>query len=176
MDDLRFPIGQMPTPEKVSAAEIKKNIDTIKKLPGLLMKSTAHLKASQLNTVYRDGGWMIKQVVHHLADSHMNAYIRFKLALTEPNPTIKPYFESDWARLPDGNEINLKFSFMILEGVHHRWVDTMNNITTKQWNRTYFHPQHQESFTLKTATAIYAWHGLHHLAHINNLKKRKGWK
>ena len=176
MVDLRYPIGEMPTPEKVSPKEILQNIDIIKKFPAQIKKATDHLTARQLSTCYREGGWMIKQVVHHVADSHANAYIRFKLAMTEPNPAIKPYFESDWARLPDGNNNDLKFTYMMLEGIHHRWVITMKHMTTNQWNRTYYHPQLQDTFSLKTASAMYAWHCKHHLAHIVNLKKSKGWK
>ena len=176
MEDLRYPTGPMPTPENVTPQQLKKHIETIKSFPAMIKKATSKLKPAQLNTVYREGGWMIKQVVHHTADSHCNAYLRFKLALTEPNPAIKPYFESDWARLPDANENNLQHSYMLLEGLHHRWVLLMQNMTPRQWGKTYYHPQQQETFSLRTAAAMYAWHCEHHLAHITNLKKRKGWK
>ncbi len=130
------------------------------------------LNEDQLNTPYRPDGWTVKQVVHHVVDSHMNSYIRFKWALTEDNPTIKAYFEERWAELPDSAETPVAISLNMLEALHYRFVILLKSLTAEDWDRTFVHPEHNQSFTLKMTVALYAWHSKHHLAHITKLIER----
>ncbi|MEO8794912.1 MAG: YfiT family bacillithiol transferase, partial [Daejeonella sp.] len=126
-------------------------------------------------TPYRPEGWTVRQVIHHLADSHMNAFIRFKLALTESNPTITPFDESLWADLPDGKKSPIDSSLKIIEGLHFRWTALLNSLSEDQFQRTYFHPDHGKKWTLENVLALYSWHSSHHLAHITSLKDRMNW-
>lgn len=141
-----------------------------------MAEATILLSDAQLDTPYRPEGWTIRQVVHHCADSHMNAIIRLKLALTEEKPVIKPYFEDRWAELVDGKSLPIEPSLKILEGVHKRWVLLLENLTASQFQRTFVHPELGTEFSLAVATANYAWHCEHHLAHITNVQTRNGWK
>jgi uncharacterized damage-inducible protein DinB len=150
-------------------------IDAIAKLPTLLRKEITGLTDEQLDTPYREGGWTIRQVVHHIPDSHLNAYIRIKLALTEENPTIKPFFEERWAEMPDSITTDPQVSLDLLDALHRRWVSVFRNMKPEDFDRTYFHPEQQKSRKLRDILALYAWHGKHHLAHITSLKNRMGW-
>jgi hypothetical protein len=140
-----------------------------------MRKEVEHLSDRQLDTAYRTGGWTIRQVVHHCADSHMNSYIRFRLALTEEVPTIKPYREELWAELADARKMPIEPSLMILQGVHARWVVMLRSLSSDQWPRLWFHPDDMKEFSLLQGLQLYVWHGKHHLAHIQNLKKTESW-
>ena len=172
--DLQYPIGKFKFNEKFSE-EIKNNyIREIEELPALLRKEVEHLSEEQLNTPYRPGGWTVKQVVHHIPDSHINSYVRFKLALTEENPLIKPYEQAQWAELEDSSVTPVSVSLLLLENLHKRWVILLKSLTLKDCERTLQHPE-IGSVNLKWMLAQYAWHGKHHLAHITSLKKRMDW-
>jgi DinB family. len=179
-NDLRYPIGKVedqlfsnkgPYDEKIKAAFL---LD-IQQCPSLLEQAISNLDEQQLNVPYRDGGWTSKQVIHHVADSHMNAYIRFKLALTEDNPTIKPYDEAAWALLPDTKNLPVNISFTLLHALHLRWVELMKNMTESDWQRTVYHPEQKREITLWNMLGIYAWHGKHHAAHITSLREKMAW-
>lgn len=179
-DDLRYPIGKVEDQplstkdgydEKVKAAFL---LD-IQLCPSMLEQAISNLDEHQLNVPYREGGWTTKQVIHHVADSHMNAYIRFKLALTEENPVIKPYDEAAWAELSDTINLPINISLTLLHALHTRWVEMMKNMTEEDWQRTIFHPEQKRTITLWDMLGTYAWHGKHHAAHITALRERMGW-
>ncbi len=165
LENLKYPIGRFYTPTSFTPEEIKNWIADIESLPERLAKELSELSEVQLNTPYRPGGWTVIQVVHHMADSHMNGFIRTKLALTEDNPTIKPYEEALWAEKPDG-KMDIQPSLEILKGVHKRWAALLKTLNINDLDKTFFHPEHQKSFYLKTQIANYAWHSNHHLAHV----------
>ncbi len=142
--------------------------------PAALRAAVAGLADAQLDTQYRVGGWTVRQVVHHVPDSHMQAYIRFKLALTEDEPTIKPYHEDRWAELPDSAGA-IEPSLSLLESVHARWTNLMRAMTEDQWSRTYFHPEQGRALRLDAVLGMYAWHGRHHAAHVMSLRDREAW-
>ncbi len=173
--DLRYPIGKFKAPEQVSAADRIALISMLRDLPSAMRMATDGLSESQLLTPYREGGWTVAQVVHHVADSHMNAYIRFKLALTEENPTIKPYEEALWADLPDGKSANIENSLRILDSLHTRFVAVLESMHDSDWKRTYFHPASARVMSLEIVLGLYAWHSEHHLAHITQLRGRMDW-
>ncbi len=148
----------------------------IKFLPLLLENSILNLDEAQLKTPYREGGWTVHQLVHHIADSHMNAYIRFKLALTEDNPTIKPYDENKWSELNDVHKLPINISLTLLHALHERWQEALKEVNDDDWNnRTVFHPEHNRTMRLWFLLGLYAWHGKHHVAHITTLRENKGW-
>lgn len=165
IDAKKYPIGKFLTSVTYTPQEIQQWIAEIKALPGKIRAAVTPLTDKQLDTPYRDGGWTIRQVVHHLADSHSNSLTRFKLALTEENPIIKPYREDEWARLPDYQSA-VEPALMMLEGTHLRWVALLEALTEDQWNRTFVHPAYNHTYSLHQALAMYVWHGNHHLAHI----------
>ena len=173
-DDLRFPIGKFRRPESVSATDRARYIEGIESAPARLREAVAGLEDVQLNTPYREGGWTLRQVVHHVPDSHMNSYIRFKLALTEDEPVIKPYDEAAWAQLGDTSATPVEVSLNLLERLHERWVRLLLSLSEADWKRTFRHPE-SGILSLETNLALYAWHGDHHIAHVNNLRTRKGW-
>lgn len=175
MEELQYPIGRFKSPANVTDTQLKGYINDIRHLPNLIEIAVQGLDAFQLDTPYRPGGWTVAQVVHHLADSHMNAYVRFKLALTEDAPVIKPYDEAAWANLADVRHTPVNASVTLLHALHTRWVQLLENLTPAEWERTFIHPAHNKTFGLKTIAATYAWHGKHHLAHIVNLKERENW-
>lgn len=167
---LRYPAGKFSPPASYTTEEMRAWIDDIKNLPGQMRAAVIGLNEDQLNTPYRPGGWTLKQVVHHVADSHMNSLMRFKLALTEDNPTIKPYEEADWALLSD-YRLPVESSLKMLEGIHQHMVALFESMTEDEWDKTFFHPEQQKSIPLKRNLALYAWHGKHHLAHITETAK-----
>ncbi|MBS1904033.1 MAG: bacillithiol transferase BstA [Bacteroidetes bacterium] len=173
VNQLRYPIGQFDKAPKYSLNERQKHIEILRTLPELIRKSVSGLRTPQLDTPYRDGGWRVRQVVHHLADSHMNGFIRHRLALTEEEPTIRPYIESAWSELPDA-EADVSLSLTLLEGLHQRWSTMLDRLTAEQFERTYIHPE-SGKWTLEQSVANYAWHSLHHVAHITSLRTRNGW-
>ncbi|WP_028297716.1 YfiT family bacillithiol transferase [Olivibacter sitiensis] len=173
---LQYPIGQYVGPITFSPTIIDGYIDIISDFPHHLRKETGHLSDSQLDTEYRPQGWTIRQLVHHCADSHLNAYTRFKLALTEEKPTIKPYREDKWAELIDGKSLPIAYSLSLLESLHFRWITLLKALTVEELKRTFIHPENGKEITLEENIGIYAWHCEHHLAHIIKLKERMNWK
>ncbi|MES2765949.1 MAG: bacillithiol transferase BstA [Bacteroidota bacterium] len=174
IETLRFPIGKFDKSGEITDNVLKTWISEIEELPEQLREATANLTDEQLDTPYRPGGWTVRQVVHHIADSHMNSFIRFKLALTEDMPTIKPYEEALWAELPDGKDMPVDMSLQLLKALHERWIVLLKNLSDEQLNKKFIHPDSGEVL-LKTNIGIYAWHGKHHLAHITSLKERMNW-
>lgn len=170
-----YPIGHFEAPEKHHPEMQREWIEAIGALPSWLDIVIENLDEHQLNTPYRPGGWTVNQVIHHLADSHMNAYIRLKLALTEESPVIKPYEEKLWAELPDNDIVPVNVSITLLHALHRRWVATLNNMTEADWERTYFHPEHERYVPLWEMTDLYAWHGRHHMEQIRSLRSRMNW-
>lgn len=171
---LKYPIGKFQKPSSISAEDLKNAINEIKSLPKYLESTVKSFSEEQLDTPYRPGGWTVRQVVHHLADSHMNAYIRFKLALTENNPTIKPYDEASWAELED-SKLSIEISIGLLKNTHFRWGSILDKMTESDFSRTYFHSESQKTSALDEITLMYCWHGKHHLAHIQALMIRENW-
>ena len=174
-DQLRYPIGKFKAPEEYTTEYLSERIEEIAQFPVVLKKEVLHLTDEQLNTPYRDGGWTIRQVIHHCADSHMNCLIRLKWALTEDTPTIKFYFEDRWGEMADNATMPVAPSLSFLEGLHFRLAYLMKSFSESDLNKSFIHPEHNASFQIKEIIGTYAWHGLHHLAHITELKKRKGW-
>jgi hypothetical protein len=175
LEKLKYPIGKFAPPASYTAALLQGYTESIRDFPMKLRAHTQHLSDQQLDTHYRDGGWTIRQVVHHCADSHMNGFIRCKLALLENTPTIKPYPQALFAEMND-YKIPVHTSLIILEGVHIRWYEVLKNITKQDLDSCYIHPEYGKKVPLKESIAQYAWHGEHHLAHITSLKKRMGWR
>lgn len=162
---MQYPIGKFQRPTTYSPESIAESVATISLLPQELKSALSGITPEQIETPYRIDGWTVRQVVHHLADSHMNAYMRFKLALTEENPTIKGYDQDRWAVLTD-NALDLDLSVSMLDGMHARWTAIMRGMSAEDWNRTFFHPEQQRSIPLKESAALYAWHGRHHVGHV----------
>ncbi|MEO8085286.1 MAG: YfiT family bacillithiol transferase [Bacteroidota bacterium] len=175
METLRYPIGKFSAPPSVSKEDIQGWIQTIEQIPSQMREAVKNLDDAQLDTPYRDGGWTIRQVVHHVPDSHMNAYIRFKLALTEDNPAIRPYLEDRWAELPDSKSAPVGTSLDLLEAIHKRWVLVLRNMSATDFKRTFFHPENKVTRSLEIVLSLYDWHSRHHLAHITSLKEIRGW-
>jgi uncharacterized damage-inducible protein DinB len=174
MPDLRYPIGPF-TPEPNPTPETRaRHIEEIAALPAKMRAAVRGLNPQQLDTPYREGGWTVKQVAHHVPDSHMNAYIRFKLALTENVPTIKPYEEAAWARLKDSEVTSVEVSLNLLEALHIRWVNLLRAMKPEDFNRKLNHPESGVQ-TLDRALSLYSWHGNHHVGHITSLRERMKW-
>jgi uncharacterized damage-inducible protein DinB len=172
VQDERYPIGQLDLPETITKGQIEQWIEEIKMLPQRLRFVLESSNERDLTSTYRDGGWTVNQLVHHLADSHMNSFIRFKLGLTEDIPTVKPYDENAWAELPDAH-LPIEVSLNIIGGVHYRWSVLLESMTEEQWMRTFNHPENGLT-RLDHCLAHYAWHSNHHLAHIKTaLNKAK---
>ncbi len=172
-NDLRYPIGRFHSPATSDPGIREAQIETLRRLPERLRSAVSGLNDARLDTPYRDGGWTVRQVVHHLADSHANSYIRFKLALTEDCPTIKPYDEAAWARLPD-NRMPIEPSLAFLDGMHQRFVALLQSMSEEDFQRSFNHPE-RGRMTLSTNLALYDWHSRHHTAHITSLRSRMGW-
>ncbi len=174
METLKYPIGKY-VEQPFSQKQLEEWLLDIEILPKALEYAITNLDAVQLEVPYRPDGWNSRQVVHHVADSHMNAFIRIKLGLTEDNPTIKPYDEQAWANLSDVKNIPINVSITLLYAVHARMLEVLKNIKAEEWNRTVVHPEHGKQMTLWYLLGMYAWHGKHHTAHINQLREREGW-
>lgn len=174
IEKLQFPIGKFNVPQLISKSDTQQWISEIASFPVRITNSTSSLSAEQLNWIYRPKGWTIKQVVHHCADSHLNSFIRFKLALTEEIPTIKPYEESKWAELVDGLDDDISASLKIIDGIHHRWTLLLKSFNNDDFSRQFIHPENKKIYRLDEATALYAWHCNHHLAHIQQAIHHKG--
>jgi uncharacterized damage-inducible protein DinB len=174
MTDLRYPVGKFHFEGTLSEEQKAKALDDIAQTPAKLRAAVTGLSEAQLETPYRPGGWTVRQVVHHVPDSHMNSYVRFKLALTEDAPTIKPYAEDRWAELADTKATPIEVSLTMLDSLHNRWVRLLRSLTAEEWERTFRHPD-LGAMTLEKTLALYAWHGRHHVAHITGLRDRSGW-
>jgi hypothetical protein len=174
MTDPRYPIGPFRWPDTVADQELFQAIDQIAALPTELRSTAMGLSEEQLDTPYREGGWTVRQVIHHVADSHINSYVRFRLALTEDEPTIKPYDEKAWADLVDSRHAEPGLSLDLLEALHRRWSMLLRSFTSKQWKRTFQHPD-RGPMRLDATTLLYAWHGRHHTAHVMALRERQRW-
>jgi uncharacterized damage-inducible protein DinB len=174
MTDPRYPIGKLERRDQLTSEERRAMIEQIAAAPARMREAVANLSVQQLETPYRDGGWTIRQVVHHVPDSHLNAYTRFKLGLTEDVPTIKPYDETQWAELPDSRDTPIETSLSLLGALHDRWVRLLRSMSEKDFQRKLNHPD-MGAMTLDALLALYAWHGRHHVAHITSLRERKAW-
>jgi uncharacterized damage-inducible protein DinB len=172
--DPKYPIGKYEA-QPFSESQKKKWIADIQFLPNELEQAIENLDEAQLQTPYRDGGWTVHQLVHHLADSHMNSFIRFKLALTEDNPTIKPYEDNAWSEMADVTKEPINVSITLLYALHKRWLTLLQNMSDADFEKTLFNPQRRGQLTLWEMLGIYAWHGKHHVEHIKTLKENKGW-
>ena len=175
LEALKYPIGKFKKPENITNEILTSWKNDIATFPLRLKKEVDNLSDNQLDTPYRPDGWTIRQVVHHCADSHINSFIRFKLALTENNPTIKPYYEERWAELTDSKYFPIEPSLKILEGIHYRWSELLDKLTNEDLEKTFTHPEHNKTFNLLENIGVYAWHCNHHLAHITTLKVRNNW-
>ncbi len=175
IEQLRYPIGKFSVKRPISSEQVDSFIADIAALPEQLRKAVAGFSDEQLDTPYRPGGWTVRQVIHHLADSHINSMMRFKLALTEDKPVIKPYYEDRWAKLEDGNKAPVEMSLQLLEGLHQRWVILLKSLSPEDLDKTFVHPEQGKEVPLDINIALYSWHCNHHLAHIVNLKERMAW-
>ena len=171
--DLRYPIGRFERPAAITPELRKEWIDTLAAAPDRFQAAVRGLSDEQLDTPYRPGGWTVRQTVHHVADSHMNAFVRFRLGLTEDKPTIKPYDEKAWSELPD-MRLPIDVSLRLLDGLHERWVHLLRAQPGSAFERLIFHPENGP-MTLDAMVSLYAWHGRHHTAHITGLRQRQGW-
>jgi DinB superfamily len=174
MSDPRYPIGKFTFDGPPSEAQRNQFIDDIEQTPAALRAAIKNLSPQQLETPYREGGWTVRQVVHHVPESHMNAYVRFKLALTEDEPAIKAYLEDRWANTPDVQSTPVEVSLALLDPLHDRWVRLLRTLKPEDWKRTFRHPE-LGVLPLERNLALYAWHGKHHVAHITELRKRMEW-
>jgi len=175
IEDLTYPIGRFIPATKYSPDNLVSWINGIRSAPLLFDYCIENLDEAQLNMSYRPGGWSIIQVVHHVADSHMNAYIRLKLALTEDTPVVVPYDENLWAELPDVHRVPLNVSVTLLHALHRRWATLLEHLKEEDWTRTYYHPGNKEYTSIWQMTNHYNWHGTHHAEQIISLRRRKGW-
>jgi uncharacterized damage-inducible protein DinB len=174
MDDPRYPVGKFEAPAAIPPADRLRLIEQVEDAPVRLRSAVQDLTPAQLDTPYREGGWTVRQVVHHLPDSHVNAYVRFKLALTEDEPTIKPYAEDRWAELPDARSAPPDLSLALMDSVHRRLTLVLRALSEEQWKRTFRHPD-MGVLQLDRCLALYAWHGRHHVGQITGLRQRMGW-
>lgn len=172
--DPRYPIGKWSRQGPANEAERRQFLKDVEDTPAKLKAAVRGLSEGQLDTPYRDGGWTVRQVVHHVPDSHLNSYVRFKLALTEDEPTIKPYAEDRWAKLEDSRVTPIEVSLTLLESLHRRWSDLLRSFTSDDWKKTLRHPE-AGVLTLDQMLSLYAWHGRHHVAHITALRENNAW-
>jgi uncharacterized damage-inducible protein DinB len=175
MTDLRYPVGPWKAPVSISATDRTRFIEQIAAAPQAMRQAVAGLSDAQLDTPYRDGGWTVRQVVHHVPDSHMNAYLRMKFGLTEQQPQVKPYDQETWAQTPEIATTPISVSLDLLESLHERWVRLMKGMKDQDFARLINHPEWSAPLSLDMVAAHYAWHGRHHVGHISELRKRKGW-
>ena len=174
-EKLRYPIGKMKLPNVIKSQDIKTWISILEETPERLKYLVRNLNEKQLDTPYREGGWTIRQVLHHLVDSHMNSYIRFKWTLTEEEPVIKAYFEDRWADLPDTKDAPVDLALQALEALHAKWTYLLQGLNPDQLKRCFIHPESNSKVSLEQNIGIYAWHSEHHIAHIEQLMKLRGW-
>ncbi len=172
--DPRYPIGNFQMPKDVTPAMRQQAIEETAAAPAKMRAAVKGLNDAQLDTPYREGGWTVRQVAHHVADSHLNAYVRLRLALTEQQPTIKPYEEGRWAELPDAKSAPAEISLVLLDSLHDRWVRLLRTMKDADFARTVVHPDHGVR-TVDWLLFLYSWHGKHHVAHVTELRKAKGW-
>ena len=175
MSDPRYPVGKYIRKDTLTPDERRQMIDIIAAAPSRLREAVAGLDDAQLDTPYRDGGWTLRQVVHHVPDSHLNAYTRLKLALTEEEPTIRPYDEAAWAELADSRLTPIEVSLALFESLHARWTTLLRSMKDADFQRGFLHPEHPGVMTLDAFLAMYAWHSRHHVAHITSTRERMGW-
>ena len=175
MEDLSYPIGKFQFPRRITSEDLKKWLGEIAGTPRAVREAVAGLSEAQLDTRYRPGGWTVRQVVHHLVDSHINAYIRLRLAQTEETPTIRPYDQDRSAALADSATGPVDVSLDLLETLHRRWVMVVESLSEEEMKRAFFHPELDTNVSIETLLAMYAWHGNHHVAHITRLREREGW-
>lgn len=173
-EKLKYPIGRFCVEENIDRAAVNRLIQEIESLPARLAETVKGLTSEQLQTPYRPDGWTIRQVVHHIADSHLNSFVRFKLALTEDKPIIKPYDEKLWAELPDSKLFDINVSLTLIDSLHKRWTTLLKQLSEEDLEKEFIHPETGIK-NLKETICLYAWHGNHHLAHITSLKKRMNW-
>jgi hypothetical protein len=173
--DLQYPVGRFAWPDAVSPADRRRYIDEIEQTPKNMRAAVTGLSDQQLDTPYRPDGWTVRQVVHHVPDSHLNSYLRFRLALTEDEPTIKPYDQGRWAELADARTAPVELSLVLLDSLHKRWVLLLRSLSAADCSRKFRHPELGE-VTLERNLALYAWHGRHHVAHITSLRERMAWR
>lgn len=176
LEALKYPIGRFNPLNNYPPKDVRTNIQIISALPSKFINLLGGWTEEQYDTRYRPGGWTVRQLIHHVADSHINAYVRFRLALTEDNPTIKPYKEDRWAELPDAKTAPVDLSLQLMKNVHLRWVLLMNSMDTADLARTYSHPETGRSIRLDEVIALYAWHSEHHYQHAFTLAEREGWR
>ncbi|MEM8964860.1 MAG: YfiT family bacillithiol transferase [Bacteroidota bacterium] len=174
-ESLRYPIGRFSPPTEVTPAGREKYLTEIEQLPSEMRNTVTGLSDEQLDIPYREGGWTIRQVVHHVPDSHVNSYIRYRWTLTENQPTIKAYYEDRWGELPDAASAPVEPSLQLLEALHQRWLLLLRAMSDEDYARSFVHPETNKTIRLDTMLALYAWHGKHHVAHIQNLKTRMSW-
>lgn len=174
MEQLRYPIGRPELSREATPEERERLIGVLADLPRMVRDALDGLTDEQLDTPYRPGGWTVRQVVHHLPDSHVNAYVRFKLAVTEDEPTIRPYDENAWAAEPEARQGAVEMSLVLLEGLHRRWTAWLRELAAEAWDRSLVHPE-SGPMNLVQLLRLYAWHSEHHLAHIDRLRDREGW-
>lgn len=175
LEELRYPIGRFAYAGPQTTARRDDCIARIEAAPAALRRAVEGLDQRQLDTPYREGGWTLRQVVHHVPDSHLNAYTRCRLALTESTPTIRPYHEDRWATLADARGAPIEISLALLEALHRRWTILLRSLGPAEWDRRFLHPEQGREFALDELLALYAWHGEHHTAHITGLRARMGW-
>jgi hypothetical protein len=173
--DIRYPIGKFSHVGEISPEQRLTWISDIAHLPTLLAAALEGLNPEQLDTPYRPGGWTVRQVTHHIADSHLNSFTRFKLALTEDEPAIKPYYEDRWALLGDTIHAPIELSTRLIAALHERWVYLLHSMSDTDFGRTFLHPESLKVFRLDSVLGTYSWHGRHHVAHITSLRERMGW-
>ncbi|MBD0332581.1 MAG: putative metal-dependent hydrolase [Chitinophagaceae bacterium] len=174
MSDPRYPIGEY-VPQAFSEELKEQWLTDIRFLPQILENAVSNLDEHQLQTAYRIGGWSVHQLVHHIADSHMNAYLRFKSGYAENSPTIKPYDQNVWVSFSDVKNLPINVSITLLHALHQRWHEFLRHFSSADWQRTLYHPEYQKQFTLWELFGMYAWHGRHHVAHITSLRQQKSW-
>lgn len=166
MEQLQYPIGKFEFGKSYSAGQTNAHIAAIEQFPGLLKTIVLQLTSPQIDKTYRPGGWTARQIIHHLADSHLNAYIRFKLTITEDTPVIKPYNQDTWANLEDSRNAPIELSVAMIDAIHQRWMFLLNSVSADDVKRKYVHPEYNREFQLDELLALYAWHGKHHLEHL----------